>query len=294
MCLIIERQPNFEIPFDKFESAVLNNPHGYGLSYPDQDGKLITLRSAEKPNVDSLYRLVNEELIDQKLMVHLRYTTVGKTILRNSHPFPVLERGEDGVDLRMAHNGTLGKYRPTDKANSESDTRVFVREFVRPLFKRLSRGMDAKEILQDSFTKKILEDQLTGASVLTFLDGDGNSLICNAFGNGGKQEADWYYSNVYSFNPKHRVKEPAPIVANTGVASKKKGTTGVAFKDSNVPKFTEKFGLKSIKDTFNLSDETISEIASDPEVSELLIKELLFELQRSTVNNEKKFFSCVN
>ncbi len=290
MCLIIDRQPNFEIPYDKFESAILNNPDGYGLTYPsgNNDGKLITLRSADKADPEGLYKLINEDLINEKIMVHLRYTTVGETILRNAHPFPILERESDGIDLRMAHNGTLSKFKPGFKS-SESDTRVFVREFVRPLFKRLIRGMDPEELLSDSFTKLLLEDQLSMASVITFLDGEGNSLICNEEGNGGKQEDDWYYSNTYSFNPKHRVKPATPVTYNTGYTASgyNQGTTlsvvppkGTKFKDCSVMKFTRKHGMTSIKDAFHMSDDLIEEVVNKkPDDAVLLIKELLYELE---------------
>lgn len=289
MCIIYEREPNFNIPYDKFEASVINNPDGYGLSYPDEDGKLITLRSADKPDPEKLYKLIDEELIDQKLMVHLRYTTVGGTNLRNAHPFPILERDVDGIDLRMSHNGTLGKYRPKSNTSTESDTRVFVREFVRPLFKRLARGMSPEELLSDDFTKKLLEDQLTTASVLTFLDGNGNSLICNETGNGGKKEEGWFYSNTYSFDPKHR--EPKTYVTPSTYPSYNVGKPD-KFKDCSTMRFTKKYDLTDITDTFHFSDELIQKISNKPNEAELLIKELIYELQGAKtdlkVANQKK------
>ena len=276
MCLIIERQPNFEIPFDKFKTAILNNPDGYGLSFPDDKG-LTVLRSHLEADPDKLYRFINEELIDKKIMLHLRYNTVGETILRNAHPFPILERKSDGVDLRMAHNGTLSKYRPKN-GSPESDTRVFVKEFVRPLFKRMSRAMEPEELLTDPFLKKLLEDQLTSASVLTFLDGQGNSLICNETGNGGKREDKWYYSNTYSFNAKHR--EPSYLPPPGASPTKK-------FSDCKTQKFTARYQMSSIHDVVHFSDALIESIAKEPQEAELLIKELILELQISK-SKEKK------
>ena len=283
MCLIIQRQPNFEIPYEKFSTAVLNNPDGYGLSFPDDKG-LTVLRSSDKPDVDALYRMVNEELIDKELMVHLRYTTAGDTILRNSHPFPILEKSRDGIDLRMAHNGTLHKYK-NGAAKWESDTRNFVRSFVRPLFKRLVRGMPSEEILQDEFVKKILEDQLTTQSVLTFLDSEGNSLICNETGNGGKKEEGWYYSNVYSFDKKHR--EPTPKVSYISDYSNSTGSYSQLMKDCNVQKFTKKRGY-TVQQLYKLTDPTIDTLVDiSPEDTKLLIKELLFECQRLDKDNTR-------
>lgn len=273
MCLIIEREPNFEIPYQKFEAAVKNNPDGYGLTFPDDKG-LSVFRTHNEPDPDKLYRLINEELIDKKIMLHLRYTTVGSTILRNAHPFPILEKSKDGIDLRMAHNGTLSKYRPKG-GSVESDTRVFVKEFVRPLFKRMSRAMEPEELLSDGFIKKLLEDQLTAASVLTFLDDKGNSIICNETGSGGKKEDKWYYSNTYSFNPKHRepTKTPTHYLPPAGGYSHDK------FKDCKTIKFSKRYGMSSIQDVQYFTDSTITEICKKPHDSELLIKELILALK---------------
>lgn len=208
MCIIIERNPHFEIPYEDFESAIHVNPDGYGIAIPDGEGKLTVLRSHEKPDPQEFYDLINGELIDKKLLIHLRYTTVGKTELRNAHPFPVLEHRTHGVDIRMAHNGTIHKYKPTaTSADRSSDTRAFVRDFVRPLFSRLIMGFTSEEILNDPFVEYLLSEQIPSSSVLSFIDGYGNTMTVHETGNGGKREEEWWYSNTYSFNRKHR--EPA-------------------------------------------------------------------------------------
>ena len=141
MCLIVVRPKNKLIPYDKFKQAIENNPDGYGLTYPEGDGKKMrTLRSAEKAVPDDLYRLIQDELKDVDIMLHLRYTTAGETVLRNAHPFPILNYMDDGIDLRMAHNGTIYRYKNSAR-KGESDTRCFARTFVRPLLSRVNKGM---------------------------------------------------------------------------------------------------------------------------------------------------------
>ncbi len=214
MCIIIQRQPGVEIDFDeKFKPAVINNPHGYGISIPDGDGRLVTVKALkDEPDPDALYRLVQEDLKDEQLMLHLRYTTAGATSMRNLHPFPVLEKKTDGVDLRMAHNGTIHKFKHTLNSNMkwESDTRHFVRSYVRPLFKRFIKGMEMEDILTDPFIYDLLDDILPMQSVLAFIDGNGNTLEVNPKGNGGDYEEGWWYSNTYSFNPTHRQRSTTP------------------------------------------------------------------------------------
>ena len=279
MCQIIQRKPNFVIPYNKFEASIINNPDGYGLTFPDDKG-LTVLRSQETPDPEKLYRMVNEELIDRHIMLHLRFTTAGETNLRNAHPFPVLEKATDGIDLRMAHNGTLHKYK-TAANKGESDTRCFVRTYVRPLFKRLIKGMDASELLNDEFVAKLLDDQLTTASVLTFIDSEGNTLNVNPTGNGGKQEEDWYYSNTYSFNERHRLPKTKVTTGTTYTNGRYgnggKGTsTSTTVTDTKSRKFTGTFKC-GIKDLYHLTDDTIHNIVKAGTPASDLIKELLAE-----------------
>lgn len=307
MCLIIQRPANIKLDFENFKVAVENNPDGYGLAVPDNSGKLLVIRNHNKPDIDNLYKLIHEEFKDQRLMLHLRYTTAGETSLRNAHPFPILERSTDGIDLRMAHNGTLHAY----KGNTgESDTRRFVKQFVRPLFKRLCKGMDVEDILTDPFVYDLLKDKLTTQSVITFIDGNGNTLEVNATGNGGfYSENGVFYSNKYSFNKNHR--KPATSNYHMGGASyrgsrfweddddwsdwvanqnkdkdnepppapqttSKKDTHAL---DTQVKRFSEEYGI-DLEFFPEMDDKFIDDLVyNDPEGAKSLIMELLFELE---------------
>jgi hypothetical protein len=290
MCLIIDRPANKELDFEKFKTAVLNNPHGYGISAAHGDGKLTTLRSHIEPDPEKLFKFIEDEFFEQDTLIHLRYTTVGKTILRNAHPFPILEYDTDGVDLRMAHNGTLYNYK---EKNGLSDTRQFVAEFVRPLFKRMRRGFEIEEILDDEWVFDQLNDKLPAKSVLCFIDGYGNSLRVNAEGNGGKEEGDVYYSNTYSFNPDHRLPSKN-VVQGVGYWQNQqiRGNTTPKphAEDTKVEKFTDKFGIT--EDEFvEINDAFIDELVEQhPEDSKLFIKELLFfnEIHRETIERLKR------
>ena len=296
MCLILLREPNVTLDRGKFDTAVLNNLDGWGLSVPDCDGKLYTMRSVTT-NKDELYDLIHGEFKKDKLMLHLRYTTTGDTVLRNAHPFPVLEQGEDGVDLRMCHNGTLPSWAPrsTDlEGKWESDTRRFVRGYVRPLMKRLIKGMSIEDILTDPFVGTLLDDQLTAASVITFIDGHGNFSVVNEKGNGGFRDDDGtYFSNKYSHDPEHRLPYTQksgykPVGKNygttttmgggpkTGTSTSQKTGVNKRFIDCTVQSFMEKYSLTDSDDLHLLSDDTLQILVEDtPEDTLLLIKELL-------------------
>lgn len=314
MCLIIDRPAKTIIPLDKFKTAVMNNPDGYGLCVPDQEGVLYVQRSAEKANAEELWELLHGEFKNDKLMLHLRYTTAGKTNLRNAHPFPVLEYYTDNTDLRMAHNGTIFDYKPKGSNTDESDTRAFVRQFVRPLFKRFSKGMTTEEMLSDPFISSILSKQIPTNSVLSFMDGHGNTMQVNPTSNGAHidEETGIWYSNKYSFNENHRSSSytnqhygvrggyyqgpkggggnTVPFPQQTSGTTKNssgslgsdgKRTTGNTHAlDTKTPYFTEKYEV-DLEEVALMSDETISKIVEDyPEEAELLIKELLNEYMK--------------
>jgi hypothetical protein len=329
MCQIILRKPHFEIPYEKFESAILTNPDGSGYSFDDGSGKLTTIKSVTQPDPAALYRTINEDLIDSSILLHLRFNTAGDTNWRNAHPFSVLEQKTDGIDLRMAHNGTIHSYK-TKAVGTESDTRSFVKFFVRPLFKRLIKGNDIDNILTDPFVGELLKDKIPAGSVLTFLDGMGNSLIINETGNGGKQEEEWYYSNTYSFNKTHRDPKPyqhtnlgfkgrqyggygSPLIDDEadiwgvmgGYSSPVKSyqsnvsplySTEITEKDSQVLEFTAAYGV-TIEQILSMSDGTISAIVTEePAEATSLVKELLYNItelkkERDKLEGQVRFFN---
>lgn len=297
MCVIIERNPGFKIPEDKLESAIITNPDGWGLCFPSGNGELQTARSALAPEVELLDSVLHEQLRNEKIMLHLRYNTAGATNLRNAHPFPVMERGPDGVDIRMAHNGTIHSYKPS-KDDTSSDTRLFVRDFVRPLFKRMAKVIEVEEVLADPLIKTILEGMIPSSSVLSFMDGYGNTLTINETGNGGKREEEWYYSNKYSFNRTHRTgvtqgnfTQGTSTGYGNGTLSQNGGTqttvTTTSQATSTTPLFTEEYGINQ-EDLLHLDDTSIKQLTiAKKDDAQLLIKELLYIYKTLLTENTK-------
>lgn len=308
MCLIIQRPAGVTLDKDGFMTATTVNPDGYGLSVADGDGKLYT-QKAIKYDAEELYNLIHGDFKDSEILLHLRYTTAGDTTVRNAHPFPILEFANDGADLRMAHNGTIHRYKPALNAPNkwESDTRSFVREFVRPLFKRLSAGWHCSDLLDDKFVHDILSDKIPGGSVLAFLDGHGNKLIVNEKGNGGyTNDEGVYFSNKYSFNASHRTpstttysqgwawgdKEDVIPFGGKGGATNRGGVLNSKAKEiANMSKDTSqmKFSKKHNVDPDELlvlTDDLLDEIVDDkPDDAKLLLRELMAMLQEKGLEN---------
>jgi len=302
MCIIIYRPRNVELDYRDFETCVMNNPDGFGFCVPDGDGMLYTQRSADTPDPKELWDLLHGEFKKEDVLIHLRYTTAGETVVRNAHPFPVMEKAKHGVDMRMMHNGTLSKYKPSNAAVNkwESDTRVFTREFLRPVVQRMALAIGAENVADDNLTEYLIDDQLTASSVVVLMDGNGRMTFVNALGNGGFFDTKGcYFSNKYSFDAGHRTTQSYPTRhvtptkvdsfwdddhdyndwAKPKVLAPPAKDKGDSMSDVNTTKFSDtfsdEFGIDGLEDMLTISDETIAELVKDPEASSSFIKEML-------------------
>ena len=216
MCVIIHRQPNVDIPFDKLKSACIVNGDGWGIAIPDR-GKL-ELRRVYEPkgnDPDKIARIL-EDAKDQDVFLHLRFKTRGATDLKNVHPFTVASKKHDGIDLQFMHNGTLSDF----GNQADCDSKVFAREIVRPLYQALRSDLGNNAIKSPLFSK-IMHKYAGTSSLFALVDSLGNSLIVNK--DRGHQFEGWWASNEYSFNRTHR--EPTYSTYYTGRSLQKETTT---------------------------------------------------------------------
>lgn len=311
MCVIINRDANVEIEFEKLKSACAVNPDGYGLMFADGGNMTIIRECPDKGNnPDEIARLL-ENYRSIPVSLHLRYTTVGKTTVDNCHPYITCMRDTDGLDVAFMHNGTLGDFR-RDKSDM-SDSYHFNEEIVRPLFQRFAKFSSPAEVLNDPLFENILEKYCGSSSVFNLMDGAGNILVINK--DRGVQYEGWWASNSYSFNRYHREPEKT-TKSNSGwyfngryysrdyaysdwqddepdvTKETKPNTVVVIDKPTNVIKevtdipqetprksFIEYAGLGSLEECCRLSDEDIEEmIETYPEFAKVLIQDLLYEL----------------
>lgn len=197
MCVIIHRQPNVEIPFDKLTSACLVNGDGWGVAIPDR-GKLELRRVFESKgnDPDKIARIL-EDAKGQDVFLHLRFKTKGATDLKNVHPFTVTNKKTDGIDVQFMHNGTLSDF----GNQADCDSKVFAREIVRPLYQAL-RSELGNNALRSPLFSKIMHKYAGPSSLFAVVDSLGNNLIVNK--DRGVQFDGWWASNQYSFNSSHR------------------------------------------------------------------------------------------
>lgn len=314
MCLIVVREPNIELPFDRLETAVKNNPDGWGYVIPDR-GQMEIRRfySGEDTDPDKVAKFL-EDNKEQKVYLHLRYATAGAKSKENVHPFPVLTKRKHGAQIMVMHNGTYSNYKP-EAGGTDSDTKRFTEQVLTPILNRFAKNCSKKTLLIDPVVAQVLEKFNEGWSRLVLMDAYGNDL---KLGEGTQQEGYWV-SNDYSFNVNHR--KPTVFTSPTGympptqvksyhpvrniTPSKSKAittpTTYVSVKPTSaqaqpvVPdehslttegcqSFLDSYGLDSFKDFMQLTTDDYEELCYDhPELMARCVRDLLFLLY-----NQKK------
>lgn len=204
MCVIIHRPGKVIIPPEKIESACIVNADGFGLAVVDR-GKIELIRELDPKgnNPERVLKLL-EETKDLDILLHLRFITVGTKSLDNCHPFVVTTHEADGIDMVMAHNGTMSAF--NINGNDFSDSYMFNEMIVRPMMERslCSPDVTPADLLDDEFIQLVLEEFVPSHSVVSFIDGNGKSLHIHE--KNGYEHDGWWSSNNYSFERTHRTK----------------------------------------------------------------------------------------
>lgn len=282
MCVIILKQPNVIIPFEKLESACIVNGDGWGMSIADR-GHLIEQRGFKEEGNDpeEIAKLL-EDAKDQHVMLHLRYATVGDKNLDNTHPFRVMNRQLDQIDVDFAHNGTLSSFKVPD--SPYSDSHHFKERVVIPLLARSKTFMGADFVLTDPFIAEILKHYAGTVSIFSLIDGDGRSLIINQ--TNGVSFDGWWASNKYSFNATHRTSSQDWSTYSRWPNS----TTTTKPAPWKPPAETKSFDAKTIDDKIRenelaaeaaIVEDRMTQLKDAPKPNIALVQELLKESRKT-------------
>lgn len=198
MCVIIQRDKGITIPYDKIKTACTINQDGYGFIVNDRDKFEVIKKCDSKGNdADEVYKLL-EDAKDCNIALHLRFRTAGKIDYDNTHPYQVLSKADDGVDLWFMHNGTLNNFKQfnTDYSDSRNLTNVVLKPLLRTAFDKYG-----EEYLGQEYLHLILKHLKNDTSAFTLNDSFGTRLILPS--TLSKEFEGWWASNEYSFRETH-------------------------------------------------------------------------------------------
>lgn len=160
---------------DKFDTAALNNPDGFGYAYV-LNGQVFIRKSAQYDKLRTRFeRDYNRYREQSPFLIHFRWATHGDTVRRLAHPFRMQDGGA------VIHNGVLDM--PVIPS-TESDTTAFVHKVI----DRLPRGWS------DTKTWPTMVQEMAGyGNKLAFLWPDSTFLILNE--KAGHWDGDNWFSN---------------------------------------------------------------------------------------------------
>jgi glutamine amidotransferase len=103
-----------------------NDGHGFAIVAGPRLDQLIVHRGMDSQAVIAAFTAARATHPAGPALFHSRFTTHGRTILDNCHPFPV------GGDARtvLAHNGVLPAVVQPRKGDRRSDTRIAAEDFI--------------------------------------------------------------------------------------------------------------------------------------------------------------------
>ena len=197
MCLItLRKNKDIKLDLTKLKSSIETNTDGTGIMFT-ADGRLQIKKFLG--SVDGQHefqtKLIEDATMD-KMAIHHRKRTHGAISPENTHPYKILSKDDgDAKDLYLMHNGIIsGLTTHNNMKDGESDTAIFVKEFLVPMFK------DNPDLANNAtFMNKFVSAAIGSGSKLLLMDNEGNHWIVNE--DKGVWQNDIWYSNTYSFTP---------------------------------------------------------------------------------------------
>lgn len=179
MCVIILRPSKKTPPKDVLESNFNRNNHSWGLMYADK-GELYSKKGLG--DFKQFYEAYKEVPLEADCAIHFRIMTSGLKDLDNCHPFDLFNKAENGIAVKLMHNGIIPIKRGIDQ--NKSDTWHFT---------HMLKGFlnDEPEIVFHADMQYLIEQE-TEYSKLLFMDNKGKIAMTN--------EKDWVKAHGCMFS----------------------------------------------------------------------------------------------
>ena len=253
MCLIVYMPPGKRLPINELENGRRQNRDGFGIMYHDPSSDSVVVvknnNSTEKGFRSAYLNVPN----DVAMVVHFRMATQGAVSMANQHPFLILDKATDGIDLFMVHNGMIDgfdgpEYDPNfygygynaaefggTACESDSDTAMFVNQIVKPILEIEPQIMYTEAFKSLLFWRLGGGDKYAYPNKLVFLDSMGQVIIINE--SAGAWVKGCWLSNLNSaFRPAPKYAYVYPkVTTETVTGTNPKVKTAEDFKGDTAP-----------------------------------------------------------
>ena len=190
MCLIILVNDKKSFNKNDLKTAYKRNQNGMGVMYVNKNNEFVSDKFLPKNEneVINFYNLHSSQT--DKIAIHLRFTTEGKTNKKNCHPF--ISYKKDNHFIGLMHNGPK---LPIPIHNSNFSDTWHYNEYLKNLFQH-----NPKLIFNKDFQREL--EAHIGTEKLIFLDSKSKQfIIINEF-EGNYQGSNWYSNEYWQDTPK--------------------------------------------------------------------------------------------
>jgi hypothetical protein len=187
MCLISISRRGTTIPKAYLQEGFFNNPDGAGFTYSKEGQLFIEKGFFTFDEFYARYSLVSG--FDLTSVVHFRRATNKVNTAENCHPFSIDE------NHAFIHNGVIEKFHV--EGSPISDTRFFVNDVIKPLFK------DGPNVWKKKYGKALLEAAIGLNNKAVILSNEGEFVIYKDYL--GHWDRGIWYSNYSYLGPIKRV-----------------------------------------------------------------------------------------
>ena len=188
MCLIILANDLKSLSYDDMKTAYERNSDGFGVMYMNKENKFVSDKFLPK-NFEEVKNFFNvHKSQTDKMAIHFRFTTQGKTNKKNCHPF--ISYKSDDRTIGMMHNGARLPI-PLIHKNC-SDTWHFNQHYLKSVLANNPNAI-LKSKYQNELANHIDDDKMI------FLDSKSEKFIIINEESGNYKGANWYSNSYWNF-----------------------------------------------------------------------------------------------
>lgn len=173
-----------ELPEKYIREGARTNRHGFGIMYFDPIAKKIVVFKHAEYDINTVVKNITA-LKEFEVVIHFRIMTHGSIKDENCHPFRVLSKAGNAMEMWMMHNGTITG---VETEGDETDSNAFIRSVMVPILKK------KPGVIRVPAFQKLIKETIN-KSRLVFMYGSGEVTIINKEG-GAERDGCWFSNHT--------------------------------------------------------------------------------------------------
>ena len=189
MCLLVTQTKNTPTLPDVWLSDMFSfNSDGIGVMSV-HNNQLVIKKELPK-TANEFIKFYKDNIQGKNCSFHLRMRTHGEIDLLNCHPYEILNKKDDGLDMWLSHNGILSFGNDADK--TKSDTWHYIKNYLKPMLK------DNPSLAFNNAFIKVIGDHIGSSNKFVIMDSKNRQSVINR--TSGVYWGGMWLSNTYAWS----------------------------------------------------------------------------------------------